>query len=443
MGKKILIIAGVLLISIPAFAAVQNVKVSGDISTYGVYQQNRDLTDTVATGGDQNEGFFATITRLRVDADLTDNVAATIRLSNERDWEASTSANTDVDLDLANITLKELFYSPLTLIIGRQDLRYGNALIVGDPDTNAQDPADSSLSQAEFLSKRKAFDAIRAILDYDPWTIDLVMAKIQETFGDKINEDETLYGINAAYKFSQYDAEAEGYFFVRNGDADASTPVSDAYVIGARGSLVPVEGLTLAGELAYQFGDYGVPGGTSPSRDLAAWAADVSGSYTWNTDYQPTIKLAYCYRSGEESGNSGDYEAWLPLYEDQTNGLIADYLFSGVNNGVNSNANIINLGGSIKPIEDLTLGIDWYHYILDEKFAAGGTLTPVGGNSGNSYIMKNDDNLGDEIDLTATYDYSEDVQFGLQAGWFLPGDAFSNSNDDDALEVIGSVTVSF
>jgi hypothetical protein len=57
--------------------------------------------------------------------------------------------------------------------------------------------------------------------------------------------------------------------------------------------------------------------------------------------------------------------------------------------------------------------------------------------------MTDDDCLGDEIDLKLTYDYSEDVQFGLEAGVFIPGDAFANANDDEAYEVIGSVSVSF
>ena len=449
MSRKLLILAGIMLIAVPAFSAVQNVKVSGDISTYALSQNEFDLNDDSDTAGLDDNGFFVTITRLRVDADLTDNVSATVRLINEREWgdpdstttytgtdkngdpvtvTVNNDENTSVDIDLAYLTLKEMFYSPLTVIIGRQNLRYGNALIVGDPDTNAA--AEGDLDHAPFLSKRKAFDAIRAILDYDPWTIDVIYAKIDEVNETAKEEDEDLYGVNIAYKFADYDAEAEGYFFFKDDDAQ------DIWVLGARGSLVPVDGLTVGAELAYEGGDYTTAVGAS--RDQDAWAATVYGQYTWATEYEPTVKLCYDYRSGDNGDNTGDYEAWLPLYEDQTKGLIADYLFAGANNGVASNANIINLGGSFKPLEDLKISLDWYHYILDEDLNAGtlsGTVT--------SYSMTNDDDFGDEIDLALTYDYTEDVQFGLQAGWFLPGDAFADANDDDAYEVIGSVSVSF
>jgi hypothetical protein len=432
MSRKLLLLAGIMLLSLPAFAAVQNVKVSGDITTYAVLQNEFDLNDNVDAAGLDDTGFFVTIARLRVDADLTDNVAATIRLINERNWDGENNANTDIDLDLAYLTLKEIFYSPLTLIIGRQELRYGNALIVGDPDTNAASTASDSNfnSYAPFLSKRKAFDAIRAILDYDPWTIDLVYAKINEVYEATNSEDTDLYGVNIGYKFAQYDAEAEGYFFA----VDSNN--QDIYVVGLRGSLVPIEGLLLGGEVAYQFGDYTTAAGAS--RDQDAWAASIYGSYTWANEYEPTLKLAYDYRSGDEGSSTGDYEAWLPLYEDQTKGLIADYLFAGANNGVSSNAHIINVGFGFKPLEDLNLAVDWFHYILDEDLNSGslsGTVT--------SYDMTDDDCLGDEIDLKLTYDYSEDVQFGLEAGVFIPGDAFANANDDEAYEVIGSVSVSF
>lgn len=439
MGRKIIAVAGIMFLAIPAFAAVQNVKVSGDITTYGVWQDEFDLNDS----GDPyaNDAFLATITRLRIDADLTDNVSATIRLLNERVWDTETAASTDIDLDLSYLTLKEVFYSPLTLIIGRQNLRYGNALIVGDPDTNAAVAAASDFNAPggveaapAYLSARKAFDAIRAIFDYEPWTIDIIAAKIDESDdSDDTNRDHTLYGINIAYEFAEYEGEVEGYYFFKD-NANAAT-FDETNVIGIRGSFVPVDGLTLAGELAYQFGDY------SSSRDLKAWALDVSGKYTFAADYEPTIWLGYSFRSGEEAADSGDYEAWDPMYEDQTRGLIADYLFGGANNGVSSNAHIINLGGSIKPLEDLSLAIDWFHYILDEELVATGTGTLTGNVT--SYTITTDDDLGDEIDISLLYDYSEDVQFGLTLGWFLPGDTFNGANDDDAVAILGHTKVSF
>jgi len=442
--KKLIIIAALMMLAIPAYAAVQNVKVSGDITTYAIGQYKYDLDDDSAdvdttsgqTEGDENN-FFATITRLRVDADLTDNVAATIRFSNEREWCAVSSEDSDVNVDLSYITLKEMFYSPLTVMIGRQELAYGSKLVVGDPNTNATIAGDSSLDNAPYLSKAKAFDAIRGVLDYDPWTIDLLYAKISEIYEVANDEDRDLLGLNIAYDFADYEAELEAYVF--NVDGDEATAAEDITVLGLRGSLVPVDGLTLGAEVAWQTGDY------SATRDQDAMAATLEGSYAWDNEYAPMLKVCYDYRSGEEVGNSGDYEAWEPLFEDQTKGLIADFLFAGVNNGVNSNAHIITVGGSLKPSEDLTIALDWFNYTLDEKLVSSATTYSGWSNMSDSTkpSLKTDDNLGNEIDLTMTYDYTEDVVLGLQAGWFMPGDAFNSANDDDAYALVGSIAVSF
>jgi hypothetical protein len=144
------------------------------------------------------------------------------------------------------------------------------------------------------------------------------------------------------------------------------------------------------------------------------------------------------------------------MYEDQTHGMVANYILGGVNGGQNSNADILNVGGSISPMEDLTVSLDWYKFWLDEKLVAGNNdqlSTNSAANlyntsSESSYYMKADDDLGYEIDLALNYDYTEDVKMGLCAGWFKPGDAFDGSastyaNDERAVQVLATLDVAF
>jgi len=52
--------------------------------------------------------------------------------------------------------------------------------------------------------------------------------------------------------------------------------------------------------------------------------------------------------------------------------------------------------------------------------------------------------IGNEVDLQAIWDYTEDVSFGLLAGWFMPnGDVYYGGNDTIASDVVGTVKVSF
>ena len=462
MSKKITLILALAFlvgIALPAFAEVQNVKVSGDITAYGIYRDEYDLDSRANSDKSDDSAFYVSIARVRIDADLTDNVQTTIRLLNERVWNTEDSQSTDIDLDLAYLTLKEFFYSPLTLTIGRQNLKFGTGLVVGDPDTNANvATGDLSGTLAEDLSARKAFDAIRATLDYAPWTIDLIIAKISETHETGTStadtEDEDLYGVNVGYKFGQYNATAEGYLFVKDANTEISSisgisPAGDIYTLGLRGGLEPIKGLNLSGEVAYQFGKAQENAGIS--RKQRAWALDLDGSYAWDIQYAPSIGLGYSYRSGQDPNvTTGKYKAWNPMYEDQTQGIIADYILAGINGGVTSNASIIKAYGSVKPIKDVTVSANYYNYRLVKSLVSSDDTLYTGYDNLDNVYMRRSKDLGDEIDLGVTYNYTEDVTFGLTAGWFLPGKALEGknssgekTNDDTATSIIGSVKVVF
>ncbi|MBU1061875.1 MAG: alginate export family protein [Candidatus Omnitrophica bacterium] len=471
-------VAVIALFAVPTFAEVQNVKVSGDVNSAGVYRNNYDLMpaarnstyDDNATDGQSsaNNNFLYTQARVRVDADLTDNVMATVRLLSEWDWCTADNTSGDgdnVDIDLANVTLKEAFYSPLTVIVGRQELRYGTGFVIADPDTNTTS-ADSNLTAGD-MSLRKSFDAVRAILDYNPWTVDMIFAKIDET-GTRMN-DETLYGVNVAYDFEQYDGEAEAYWFLNRDDdqatpgtagtatedADALSPGHEIHTLGVRGSLTPAENLNLLGEVAWQRGDFDGHNATV-KRDQDAYAFQLAGDYTFAAiTWEPLVRLGYTHYSGEEIDDTGDQEAWIPLYEDQSHGVVANYILGGINGGQNSNADILNVGASAVPMEDLTVSLDYYRFWLDEKLVSSDNGSPAAGDrldwvniTETSYNMKIDDDLGYEIDVALNYDYTEDVKMGLCAGWFVPGKAFDGEdsnerNDETAMQVLATLDVAF
>jgi hypothetical protein len=59
--------------------------------------------------------------------------------------------------------------------------------------------------------------------------------------------------------------------------------------------------------------------------------------------------------------------------------------------------------------------------------------------------MKNLGYVGTELDLGATWDYTEDVSFNLIGGFFVPGQVYYNdqSSADTAMDMVASVKVSF
>ena len=446
--KLMSILAIVALIAVPAFAEVQNVKVSGDIDSKMINRNNYDFNNYVS-GTQDKDTWFTSTARVQIDADLTDNVSTSVRLLNERDWgseaEVEAANTTEIALDLASIKMKEMFYAPLTLIIGRQNLRFGNGLVVGDPDSN--DTAVNNAIFADDLSVRKAFDAVKATLDYNPLVLDVIFAKISAgTIGsDRTNDDTNLSGINAAYKFDKYNSEAEAYAFAKN--TRSSLDTDNIYTYGVRGSLEPISKLVVDAELAMQKGDYVVSG---EKLDRSAWAADIGASYAIDYKWSPKVAARYSYRSGDKTGTSGadddtgesKYKAWDTSFEDQTHGIIANQIFDNNNDGVDSNGSTINLMASVVPLQDLTLAVDYYYFMLAQKWTD--TITSVRTlNDATSYSIRANKNLGQEVDLSLAYDYTEDVKLGLTAGLFMPGKAFLTDNNDPATTVMADVKVSF
>jgi len=446
MSRKLIIAMAVLSFAFAGmtFAAVENVKVSGDISATGLA---RDLGlgdgNTLQTDGDSHNAFMSQI-RLRFDADLTEGVSTTLRLLSQETWGEDNAD--DIEVDLALVELKEFLYDPLTLIVGKQNLRYGSGLIVGDPDTNqgaAIDTATGLPGVATDLSMRKSFDAVRAILDFAPWTIDLVMAQIDENTTNNRLDDERLLGINAAYDWSSYNGVTELYFFNADQTPMATTGSAkgnNVSAIGVRTAFDPTDKISLSGEVAYQVGDRPTD---NRDDDIKAFALQVGGEYKFLNDKNAKVGISYTYLSGNKENDEDTNNAWSPMWEDQTPGEIINILMN------NSNARILSLSGSLMPREDLTLGLVYALAYQAEKVIGGPNATTAyspatGPASGNVYrTVAGENYFGQEIDGYAVYDYTEDVQIQLTGALFAAGDVFAEGQDDFAHSVKAGISVGF
>lgn len=457
------VLAVAALICVPAFAEVQNVKVSGDITVRGLYRADYDLdkNDTNVTGvtpSNNNDAYFMQAVGVNVDADLTDNVSTVVRLVSQRDWNdarQNSTTNTgafDVTLDTAYVTLKEMVYAPLTVAIGRQDLWFGQGLIVG---ANQRDY--NSVISADEYTETTGFDAVKATLDLAPWKVDLFYSRIADRAAPLLSAAASgridLFGANAGYKFDQYNAEAEAYYF---GKTDRSKGTTTSAVVnaansiqvntyGLRGSLEPITNLTLGAEGALQRGKYS--DNNVNARDIKAYAYDLYGKYNFaDVTWKPTLQLEWLSLSGEKDSNASTsastWHGWDRMYRGSYKTAIRDFqnvyyatrarsTGSTQDNGL-TNQNSLLVTGTVAPVEDVTVKGVYGHFWLNEK--------PNAANRGG--LMTGDD-IGDELDLLFTYDYTEDVSFGLLAGWFFPGKIFPAGQNDTATDVVGTMKVAF
>jgi hypothetical protein len=485
----------------PAFAETQTVKVSGALDAYWFYRHNLDLRDgndsgaipesftvpaspvqgsgsssPTANGRNQSDGdnYFMSIAQIEVAADLTDNVSVVIRLLNQRDWNADAFRSSqqetaepegtvgigsendedefDVVVDLAYVQMKEIFYAPLTLTIGRQDLWFGRGFVLG---ANYQDHNNSI--QADEFTGTLAFDAARATLDFAPWTLDFVFASIDENRHDP-EDDRHFWWVNVNYQFAEYNAEAEVYGMA---DVDKATLASAAtgsaltvdtprtsadnvtYMLGTRAQFDPIPQITLGGEIAWQFGDY-FSSAAAIERDRSALGGELFGEYRFDNQWKPMIGLQYVFFSGDAgTSTTDDYDAWNGLFRGPTYGDIRDWqevfyeTALAVDQPAGTNQQHFAIYSSIMPLEDMKIDGFFYWFWTDEDIISGATTL--------------EQDIGNELDIHVTYNYTEDVTFGTWLAWFWPGDLFDNQigggtagdTDATAFQTVSSVKVAF
>jgi len=454
---------------------VQNVKVSGDLTVRAIQRHNMDLRAN--SGALDDDTFLMSTTGLNFGADLTENVSAFIRLANERNWDQNTTGSGSFGMSQAYVTLKELFYSPLTVRIGTQPIKWGRGFILGSSMLQntlggaagtlgsligAGGDRNGSITSNE-LTDFTSFDAIRATLDLSgvaglgiPLNVDGVYIKLDENTvaqGDDVN----IWGLNVGTHADAMHSEAEGYFLVKQDGGRALVTAATGLgnergamsVLGLRGSAQPVEGLSTYGELAYEFGTQVVDldGTRRQGSRTQGWAMNLGADYTFaHVATTPKLGGEWVYYSGKKDGTN-PVAGWQPVAPSYFTTMIRSYqtrstltgLYPVSQAGVTSaftNQSELALYGSLKPMEDLSVGsrLSWF-------VEPDGSRTPAGSQA------KKHSFLGTEWDTHLSYAYTDDVQFGVSYGIFMPGSTFRNAGDNGdrnrAQELLSSVSVKF
>ncbi|MBN1872215.1 MAG: alginate export family protein [Candidatus Omnitrophica bacterium] len=455
--KGLAILALAIAFTIPVYAETQSIKLSGDLAVRYISRDNYDFNAQDDETADTDASYFMTNAEVQLDADLTDNVAVTIRMVNQHDWNVSditeaTNNHTDYDpngaisaggldgpldnygefdvlVDLAYVTLKEFFFTPLTVRIGKQDLWFGKGFIIG---ANYEDP-NGQISADEFTSFT-SFKAIRATWDMEPWTFDGVFAQIEEN-EVQADDDEQLYGINVGVDLSEYkNAEVELYYWYVKDDEIPNYNTSREnriHCVGARGSYDPHEDITLWGEIAYQGGNYIANAVQEQPRLRHAWAADIGiESRLWEEQYawRPVIGAEYIFYSGQNdhdpTGLGEDWHGWDRMFRGKVDSAIHEWYNVFYTNGMpttdraDTNLHQLILMGTIQPMDNLTVD---GRYI---RFRAHENAFDYGVGAG-----QQEKHIGDELDVELTYEYTEDVTFGLLTAWFWSGEYYAVPED--------------
>jgi hypothetical protein len=438
MSKRLMVmalIATVVCFVSAAYAEVQNVKVGGDLTVLGFSRDNLNLRKS---GDKVTEGLgvsgAASIARIKFDANLTDNVDVTIRLLNERIWDSSVETTTNgndtsVNVDLAYVCLKDFLKDvigvPMTLKLGRQNIKIGSGLLIADPDTNANSVGNFAGKVGD-LSARKAFDGAVAVMDMNALTLTGVASKISETALLTSQDDVNLYAVDAAYKTGVLDTVLSLSYVLETRNKENSS-LGDINVFDSRISSMPIANLALSAEFAYMMQKDASALGRSDRKTMDDYALTLGLNYTFvNVAMTPWFGLDYTRLSSN----------WNPMFEDMTPADIMNVLF------FNKNVQLFGFTFGLKPVKDISAKLRIASArMLDNTVT---TLPPAGITGiGNYTLDACKKGLGNEVDLALMYDYTSDVQFGLNLGYFKPGKAFIKAERGSVSQVVGSMKVSF
>jgi len=391
---------------------MSNLFIGAELRTRAFWTENlSDLSDSGTTetddegntlAVDDDFGYWEQRVRLTSEAELEGGVFVKITIEGLGNWGAETDG-WDADVVEAVVSLKGIRDSAWSASLGRQYLHFGGGFLISANELEIE------------------HDAILLVGEYLPWTISVAAIKTVEGDADDLN----VYLVDVDWNKAESALVGGAYVILLDDSRDASD--REPIAIGVRGGYNPANGLALRGEFVYETGD-------NDTLDKKAWALDLGATYMIDTSWSPTLKVNYVYATGDENAEDGDDEAFDPLFNYTRYG---EAFSPDV-----SNIQIINAGVALQPSDLTTLSLDWFYYTQNEAAAMSMANPRITDAGVTAMTNGTDDELGYELDLGISHDYTEKVTASMVVALFVPVDAYG-SDADDALEIKGTILVSF
>ena len=312
---------------------------------------------------------------------------------------------------------------PASVKVGRQVLSYGDERFVGG---------------LEWTNTARVFDAIKLVINPNPqFALDLFasrVVKIEKEKWDQPQSGDNFYGIYASTKpfRKSMDQVLDTFLFIRHNE--------DASVLGER----------RRGELKeYTFGnrfkgkkwdwdygtEYAVQLGSRAHDDIAAWAFHQELGYTFSKlPWTPRLYGEYNHASGDRNPTDGKSQTFDNLFPTNHNkyGFIDLVSLKNINDFM--------IGTSVKPHTRLLISADFHWFRLDAKESAWFNVAGAGGTVRAANVNA-DPNLGEELDLLATYQLTAHINLMLGYSHFFAGPFAEDTGRSDDANVFYAQTI--
>lgn len=169
-------------------------------------------------------------------------------------------------------------------------------------------------------------------------------------------------------------------------------------------------------------------GSTAANQDISSNMMDLKVGYTLADVMGLRIGVDYHMDSGTSATSTKDETYDSFYYQMHQNAGKMDILRWG-------NLSYIGVLLSLKPMENTTVGVDYYMFTQTEKDGA----SIFGAQNGTGLAAAGDvteDDLGTEIDLWATHKYDNGLEMKARYSMFTPGDEFKAAGLEDMYSMI-------
>ncbi|MDD5011219.1 MAG: hypothetical protein PHQ00_03760, partial [Phycisphaerae bacterium] len=417
-----------------------------DVRWRYIYGWNLDTLNDDATNRDSKWHFTRTRARWWTKTKLTDDMDFNLRLTWEfRTWDAPIRKGRDTDFDeivfdTFNLTVRNLFDMPLTMVAGRQDIFLGAGWLICDPS-----PLDGSRT-AYFDALRFTYQipdrntSVDLIYIENRAAADSYLKPINDRNKQLTEQDERAFILYVTDK-SRENMQLEGYFILKNDNPinyDPSGPKDPWPKVWSKKARIYTFGGAISGtigeekhwkyrsEAAIQTGKKQTTAGRGMD-NLMAYGTVNKLEYHFNDAKKNRIRGVVEYLSGDNP-SSNKNEAFDPLWGEWPQ--IAETVSYAYNleTMIGEVTNLIRLGvgHSIQLTEKLAMDTDLNLLWADENTRQGARHgSGLGWSDGGHY-------RGTLATWWLKYNITKNLKGHLLFEYFQPGNYYISESRDPA-----------
>ncbi len=365
--------------------------------------------DTV-TSGESHDGFVLSRIRLGMTYNYNPNILFKISMQDARafDWgfndsewyskEFGMENNPQKDyLELSNTYLQfsNINNLPLVLTIGRQKIAYGDNRVFGPGEWGN--------------SGKWVWDAAKLSFTRGDHFVDIFYGGSMLHDPDKFSLSHR-WGYEAFGIFGHYAWKKGGIepilAYKHNDNGNSSYQSLKHYYAGFRIFDDDVAGFFYNGTFIRQLGEQVTVSGVKRDVDAYGWHLDAGYGFKMLGE-KAKIGTAFSYATGDDRSTQ-DIERFDGVFG------ATDNFYGRMNLMTWSNLMDSEIFFTFAPIKNLKIKTEYHRFWMEDK-----------GDKWGQYMngaSVNEDHLGDEFDIVATYDHSKNIQFQAGYGYFSPGD---------------------